>query len=88
MMQELMWLKRAVYMLKQISDESNNENDNVNVSGVQISQEVASRRQEYSEERLRTYAVCKSQTEIFSGKKVILQIYLGRRDHQSSKVDN
>jgi hypothetical protein len=75
-------------MLKQISDESNNENDNVNVSGVQISQEVASRRQEYSEERLRTYAVCKSQTEIFSGKKVILQIYLGRRDHQSSKVDN
>jgi hypothetical protein len=83
-----MWLKRAVYMLKQISDESNNENDNVNVSGVQISQEVASRRQEYSEERLRTYAVCKSQTEIFSGKKVILQIYLGRRDHQSSKVDN
>jgi hypothetical protein len=75
-------------MLKQISDESNNENDNVNVSGVQISQEVASRRQEYSEERLRTYAVCKSQTEIFSGKKVILQIYLGRRHHQSSKVDN
>jgi hypothetical protein len=75
-------------MLKQISDESNNENDNVNVSGVQISQEVASRRQEYSEERLRTYAVCKSQTEIFSGKKVILQIYLGRRDHQSSKVNN
>jgi hypothetical protein len=75
-------------MLKQISDESNNENDNVNVSGVQISQEVASRRQEYSEERLRTYAVCKSQTEIFSGKKVILHLYLGRRDHQSSKVDN